>query len=186
MTTATYFVTPEGDEEPYRVVVEAVADGWTATVERNGRQWTFPLRADLRRGRVWIAGRLRRCAWNDGRLSLDGIEHPLVVESEARHRARRLRKAGRAGHGVREVRAPIPGMIVAVEVEEGARVDAGQGVVVIEAMKMENEVVAPVTGVVRELTGRPGQAVERNALVCRIEPDVHGTAGGDRAAKEAR
>jgi pyruvate carboxylase subunit B len=64
----------------------------------------------------------------------------------------------------------MPGLIVAVLVEEGERVEAGAGLAVIEAMKMENEIVAPAPGVVREVGVRPGQAVEKDVMVCRIEP----------------
>ena len=55
-------------------------------------------------------------------------------------------------------------------VGEGVPVEAGAGLAVIEAMKMENEIVAPVPGVVREVGVRPGQPVEKDVLVCRIEP----------------
>ncbi|MGH7563585.1 MAG: acetyl-CoA carboxylase biotin carboxyl carrier protein subunit, partial [Gemmatimonadota bacterium] len=78
---------------------------------------------------------------------------------------------GSTGPQASEVRAPMPGLVVAVEVEEGARDEAGEGVVVIEAMKMENEIVAPASGIVRGVAVAAGDAVERNALVCRIEPD---------------
>jgi biotin carboxyl carrier protein len=171
---ATYFVTPEDGGEAYRVGIEAVTDGWTVSVERGGRQWTYDLPPAPREGRAWIAGRLRRCAWRDGRLSLDGVEHPLAVESEARRLARTFRTAELDGHRASEVRAPIPGMIVAVEVEEGEHVESGRGLVVIEAMKMENEIVAPVSGIVRGLAVVAGRAVESNAFVCRIEPEEGG------------
>ncbi|MGH7564194.1 MAG: hypothetical protein ACREK5_07205, partial [Gemmatimonadota bacterium] len=117
---ATYFVTPE-EGEAYRVVLEAGADGWLATVERDGRRWTFALRRGAEDGRVWIGERLRRWGWSDGGLSLDGVEHPLLVETAARRRARDIRAAGSTGPQASEVRAPMPGLVVAVEVEEGAR-----------------------------------------------------------------
>jgi biotin carboxyl carrier protein len=54
----------------------------------------------------------------------------------------------------------MPGRVVAVLVEPGAEVRRGQGVVVLEAMKMENEIQAESDGVVRTLHVEPGQAVE--------------------------
>ncbi len=169
-STATWFVTPE-DGEAYRVVLERGADGWSATVERGGRQWVFAFRRGPEEGRVWIGERLRRWASSDGTLSLEGTGYPFLVETEARRRVREVRAAGSTGHRTSEVRAPMPGLVVAVQVEEAARVAAGQGVVVIEAMKMENEIVAPASGIVRGVAVAAGDAVERNTLVCRIEPD---------------
>ncbi|MGH7563472.1 MAG: acetyl-CoA carboxylase biotin carboxyl carrier protein subunit [Gemmatimonadota bacterium] len=169
-SAATYFVTPQ-EGEAYRVVLEAVADGWSTTVERDGRRWMFPLRRGPEDGRAWIGERLRRWAWSDGRLSLDGVLHPLLVETEARHRVREVRAAGSAGHQTSEVRAPMPGLVVAVLVTEDARVETGQSMVVIEAMKMENEIVAPASGIVQGVSVAAGDTVEKSALLCRIEPD---------------
>ncbi|MGH7551268.1 MAG: biotin/lipoyl-containing protein [Gemmatimonadota bacterium] len=168
-SSSTWFVTPEDGAE-YRVVVEAVGDGWSAIVERGEQQWTFTFRPGPGDGLVWIGERLRRWAWNDGRLSLDGSGHPFQVETEARRRVREVRAAGSTGHRASELRAPMPGLVVAVLVQEGELVEAGQGMVVIEAMKMENDIVAPASGIVRGVAAEPGDAVERDALLCRIEP----------------
>jgi biotin carboxyl carrier protein len=61
--------------------------------------------------------------------------------------------------------APMPGRVVRVLVAEGDDVGAGQGLVVIEAMKMENELRSPRQGRVREVAVREGQAVEAGALL---------------------
>jgi len=83
---------------------------------------------------------------------------------------RALRARGRAvGAGDREVRAIMPGKVVAVLVEVGATVEPGQGLLVIEAMKMENEVPAPRAGTVKELRVQPGQAVEAGELLAIVE-----------------
>jgi pyruvate carboxylase subunit B len=65
----------------------------------------------------------------------------------------------------------MPGLVLLVEVAEGERVSQGQGVLIIEAMKMENEIRAPVAGVVRRLSVSAGDAVERDALLCVVEPE---------------
>lgn len=67
--------------------------------------------------------------------------------------------AGAAG-GDRPVRAPMPGRIVKVLVEDGQEVAAGAGLIVLEAMKMQNELRAPRAGRVRQLAARAGQTVE--------------------------
>ena len=67
--------------------------------------------------------------------------------------------------GPRPIVAPMPGMVVRVEVEEGDVVAAGQGVVIVEAMKMENELVAEAAGVVTRVHVSEGEAVEKDQLL---------------------
>ena len=83
--------------------------------------------------------------------------------------ARRARAEGTRGIGEREVRAAMPGKVVAVLVATGAAVTRGQGILVIEAMKMENEVVAPRDGTVQELRVKSGQTVEAGELLAIVE-----------------
>ena len=83
--------------------------------------------------------------------------------------ARRARAAATVGAGEREVRAAMPGKIVAVLVEAGAAVTRGQGLLVIEAMKMENEVTAPRDGTVQEIRVQPGQTVDAGELLAVVE-----------------
>ena len=68
------------------------------------------------------------------------------------------------------VRSPMPGTVTVVEVAEGERVTAGQPLVVVEAMKMEHVLTAPVDGVVRGLRARPGGAVAKDAVLLAVEP----------------
>ena len=82
--------------------------------------------------------------------------------------ARSSRKASGAGAGASNVKSPMPGRIVKVMVAPGDAVDAGQPALVIEAMKMENELVCPQAGVVQKVLAEPGDAVERGALLIEI------------------
>jgi pyruvate carboxylase subunit B len=66
--------------------------------------------------------------------------------------------------------APMPGMLIRYEVAEGDRVEVGQPVVVLEAMKMENVLKAPVAGAARHITIQPGAKVARNELLAIIVP----------------
>jgi biotin carboxyl carrier protein len=77
--------------------------------------------------------------------------------------------AKRTAHGPASVQAPMPGKIVRVLVPVGEQVVAGQGLVVIEAMKMENELRAERAGRVREVKVAEGQAVEAGALLVVLE-----------------
>ncbi|HEX9703763.1 MAG TPA: acetyl-CoA carboxylase biotin carboxyl carrier protein subunit [Gemmatimonadales bacterium] len=72
-----------------------------------------------------------------------------------------------AGTGV--VAAPMPGLVVRVGVREGQRVEAGEGLVVIEAMKMENELRAPRAGIVVRVHVSAGEAVEKGIPLVTLE-----------------
>jgi biotin carboxyl carrier protein len=86
-----------------------------------------------------------------------------------RMRLRRAKDSVAGEGGPAAIGAPMPGKVVAVLVQEGQSVEAGQGLVVVEAMKMENELRAPKAGVVRKLTAKVGAAVESGASLCLIE-----------------
>lgn len=73
-----------------------------------------------------------------------------------------------AARGFHVVRAPMPGLVVRVEVGEGDAVRPGQGVVVLEAMKMENELTAPAAGTVAAIRVARGQAVEKGTPLVEI------------------
>ena len=68
------------------------------------------------------------------------------------------------------VKAPMPGMILRLEVEEGQAVTRGVGLVVLEAMKMENEIRAPEDGVVVRIHAEPGRAVEKGTPLVELGP----------------
>jgi pyruvate carboxylase subunit B len=69
----------------------------------------------------------------------------------------------------RTIRAPMPGLVVRVLVETGDDVEAGQGVVVLEAMKMENELKAPAAGTIGAIHAKPGKAVGKNELLVEVD-----------------
>lgn len=75
--------------------------------------------------------------------------------------------AGSRRHAL-EVRAPMPGLVLAVEVEEGASINAGQGVIVLEAMKMENEIFAAGAGVVDTIHVSRGDAVTKGQILITL------------------
>jgi biotin carboxyl carrier protein len=172
MSPQVFIVTAEAGGKPYRVSLETDGGaGWSAVVEQGSRRWTFSLARGPSPGLAWCGDRPLRWHWDAraGRLVLDGVEHRLVVETEAEYRVA-ARPAAGPSRRVEDVRAPMPGLVVAVEVTEGQPVEAGQGLIVIEAMKMENEITAPAAGIVRALAVAPGEAVERGAPLCRLEP----------------
>ncbi len=104
-----------------------------------------------------------------GRLvDLDGSTYLVVVEDYARHLIRTRGAAGASGAG-QTIKAPLPGKITHVAVAVGDHVERGDTVVVIEAMKMENEFKAAASGTVTEVRVQPGQAVNAGDVLVLIE-----------------
>jgi biotin carboxyl carrier protein len=71
--------------------------------------------------------------------------------------------------GRQKVSVPMPGKVIAVLVAEGDAVEKGQGLVIVEAMKMENEVHSPIAGEVKEIKVKPGDTVEGGAVLMVVE-----------------
>jgi biotin carboxyl carrier protein len=91
-----------------------------------------------------------------------------AVSVDLAEAARRTASAPRRANGPFRLTAPMPGRVVRVLAEAGKDVDAGRGLVVIEAMKMENELKSPRAGRVLEVAVREGQAVEAGALLAVV------------------
>jgi biotin carboxyl carrier protein len=70
--------------------------------------------------------------------------------------------------GAIEVKAPMPGTLVSYKVEKGQTVAAGQVLLILEAMKMENEIVAPRAGVVASLRVAPGSSVNTGEVLVEL------------------
>jgi biotin carboxyl carrier protein len=93
----------------------------------------------------------------------------IDVQDERTRHIQSLVGAGKIQKGGGAVKAPMPGLVVKVLVEPGAAVSAGQGLVVLEAMKMENEIGAPRAGRVAEIAVHTGQTVESGARLLILE-----------------
>ncbi len=112
-------------------------------------------------------------------IMVDGRPYEIVVDQDLRwikaysglHRLeiQDLEAAVRrpiSGDG--RVKAPIPGLVTRVLVAQGDQVEAGQSILVLEAMKMENEIMAPISGVLNALHARPGESVVLNETLAEI------------------
>jgi biotin carboxyl carrier protein len=100
---------------------------------------------------------------------LRGRLYPVKVEDE---REKRLKAA--AGGGVTEsgefhLKAPMPGLVVAVPVSEGQPVKKGQVLVILESMKMQNELKAPRDGIVNRIRVRAGESVEQKQSLLSVQ-----------------
>jgi pyruvate carboxylase subunit B len=104
-------------------------------------------------------------------ISLHGRSFEVEVLDQRTRHIRNLAgpAAGSAGGGV--LKAPMPGLVVRVQVEPGQAVPAGAALVVLEAMKMENQLKAPAAGVVAEVKVAAGAAVEKGQVLVTLSAE---------------
>jgi pyruvate carboxylase subunit B len=102
-------------------------------------------------------------------LRVDGWRADVTALDTRARAIRDLTAAQLAHAGPLPVTAPMPGLIVRVHVQPGDVVEAGQGVVAMEAMKMENELRAVTGGTVKAVLVQPGQPVEKGAVLVELE-----------------
>jgi biotin carboxyl carrier protein len=112
-------------------------------------------------GRVYRVTRGAR-----GEMLVNGVATLIEVFDP---RDLRARPAPMASGGRSEISAPMPGKVVRVLVSQGDSVEAGQGLVVVEAMKMQNEMKSPKAGRVAEVRAQPGAAVLAGETLMVVE-----------------
>jgi len=159
-----------GEEAAQQVSVEGLEDGrWRFVIDGRERvvdsrqtgAGTFSLLIDNASAEVSVVTRGEEFA-----VTIDGRTHRLRLLDERRARRQAV---GGGREGGREVRSAMPGKVVAVLVGPGATVERGQGILVVEAMKMENEIHAPHGGVVAQLSVAAGQPVTTGQVICLLE-----------------
>jgi len=102
-------------------------------------------------------------------LHLRGRRLAASVVDERTRTIREMTGTGAKHAGPRPLKAPMPGMVVKVEVAEGDLVLPGQGLIIMEAMKMENELKADAEGRVQRVRVQAGQAVEKDQVLIDFE-----------------
>ena len=102
-----------------------------------------------------------------GRVYVNGEEQRFGIQ-KARPRIGGKRAQAAADRGAR-VKPPMPGRIVSIDVKVGDTVKKGQGLLVLEAMKMQNEITAPTEGLVKAVNVKPGQTVDASIVLVEIE-----------------
>lgn len=140
------------DGKPYQVDFEPIKDQPIYSLLVDGHSYE---------GFVYPAEK----AWQ---VLLYGRSYPVLVEQEME---RRLRMA--SGSRVSEkaeihIKAPMPGLVVAVPIKEGQEVERGQVLILLESMKMQNELRAPRSGAISRLLTQAGERVEQNQTLLSI------------------
>jgi biotin carboxyl carrier protein len=99
---------------------------------------------------------------------LRGQLYEVDVEDERQRRLRQASETEGGPGGEFQLKAPMPGLIVAVPVAEGDSVSRGQNLVILESMKMQNELRSPRDGVVLRVRANPGERVEQNQVLVTL------------------
>ncbi len=128
-----------------------------------------PVRHLLAAGRsLTVAARAGTDGWE---LHMAGERFEALVMDERTRAIRAMTGKAGAARGPKPVRAPMPGLVTRILAGEGDAVELGQGVVIVEAMKMENELKAEAAGVVSKVLVEAGQAVEKGAVLVEFRAD---------------
>jgi biotin carboxyl carrier protein len=159
-----YLVTVGGRE------IEVEVDGDKITVAGVTRTAALRTVAGTLPRQLLVDGRptvltLRSAGHGQWTLGVGGDRWEAEVVDERTRHIRSLTAGSTAARGPATLRAPMPGLVVRVLVEAGQEVAAGAGVVVLEAMKMENELNAPSAGVVGAIRVGAGEAVEKGQVL---------------------
>lgn len=101
----------------------------------------------------------------------DGFFHEVKVSNEMTEMINKYLTSSDTGSesGNALVKAPMPGMIVKILVQKGMQVSKGDKIIIIEAMKMENSIVTPISGTISNILVTENQAVEKGAVLTEIE-----------------
>ena len=158
------------DGKSYRLELERVDSGWRCRVD--GRE--VPVDAALARRDVLsllIEGKAyeikRERTATDLHLWVSGVRYAAELRDP---RSLRSRRGGPGDDsGPRKLIAPMPGKVVRVLLAEKAAVEAGQGVVVMEAMKMQNEIKSPRKGVIQKILAVEGANVNAGDVLVIVE-----------------
>jgi biotin carboxyl carrier protein len=110
-----------------------------------------------------------RLAAAGGKLTLQTRHHEFVAEVVDSRAWRGRRHGAVEAEGRQQIVAPMPGKVVRLLVQAGDKVEAGQGLLVVEAMKMQNEVRSPKTGTVERLLAKEGQPVNAGEVLAWID-----------------
>lgn len=158
------------DEHPYQVELARSGSSWRCNL--NGRE--FPV--DVIFSQTGVLSLLVDGKSYEVKQEAAGAESNIVVGHE-RFRAavrdprslRSRRRAKDSGQGVKRILAPMPGKVVRILAPPGTEVEAGQPVLVIEAMKMQNELKSPKKGKVKRLAVGEGAAVEAGQVLAEVD-----------------
>lgn len=162
-----YITTVENKEYVVEIVDEhhVTVDGKTYAVdfESVAGQPVFSLIADGKSHEAYVAA-----GEDHWQVLLRGHLFPVTVEDEREKRLRSAAGGGVAETGEFNLKAPMPGLVVAVPVSEGQDVKKGQVLLILESMKMQNELKSPRDGKVHRIKVKAGESVEQKQTLLSL------------------
>lgn len=153
--------------------VEATADG----VEVNGRKVDFD-RRNLSGNHIHFI--YNHCSYNVEIISenktektcqvkVNGSIYDIQLEDQYDELLKKLGMDAGQSNKVKEIKAPMPGLVLSILVEAGTTVSKGDNLLVLEAMKMENVIKSPVSGLVKTIKATKGAKVEKNEILIEFD-----------------
>jgi biotin carboxyl carrier protein len=171
VTSSVYEVTV--GERTIRVELRRGEDGLYARVDEGAEQ---SVRLDHVGGVLWtltVGHRRAEVLASRGRdgvqVAIEGLSYTAEVVDDLHARLAGVAAGGAAQHGRRELKSPMPGLVVRVLHAQGDAVEAGQPLVVLQAMKMENELSLPRGGTIASVAVEAGQTVEQGQVLVVVE-----------------
>jgi len=143
-------------------------------IKVNGREYSVELREDERYGIhvLWKNRRypveIVRTKQNRYEILFNDIGHTFTVETPISMQRKKVLGTGRGKSGTLVVKAPMPGKIIDVLVRENAPVMKGEAILILEAMKMQNEIQSVVSGTVTRISVKAGQNVMKDDILAEI------------------
>lgn len=98
-----------------------------------------------------------------------GKQYQITVEDEREKRLRAAAGGGVAEGGEFNLKAPMPGLVVAIPVAEGQEIKKGQVLIILESMKMQNELKSPKDGIVERIRVKAGESVEQKQSLLSVK-----------------
>ena len=105
---------------------------------------------------------------NDWQVLIRGRLYPVTVEDEREKRLRSAAGGGVAETGEFHLRAPMPGLVVTILVNEGQEIKKGQVLLILESMKMQNELKSPRDGIMGRIRVKAGETVEQKQTLLSV------------------
>ncbi len=105
---------------------------------------------------------------DEWQVLIQGRQYPAKVEDERERRSKSAAGGASERSGEFQLKAPMPGLIVAIPVTEGQQIEKGQVLVILESMKMQNELKAPRSGKVERIKVKAGESVEGRQLLLSV------------------
>jgi biotin carboxyl carrier protein len=98
-------------------------------------------------------------------IQIDGRIYLVQISDAVDQQILKMNLKSKKSNQLKELRAPMPGLVRQVNVQVGDEVDSGDSLFILEAMKMENVLKSPVNGIVSDLFVKPGESVEKNQIL---------------------